>query len=102
MSLALIAAWVLSIGVMHDLAPCKGVIGVAFDKKGRVGHVFSNTPAAGAGFQVGDVLQDKTELKGKPGTKALVHWTSADGAEVAIIERICKDELGVDYWLVSK
>ena len=98
MSLLWIGAWVLSIGVLHDLKPCRGIIGVAYDKKGVIGHVFPNTPAAGAGIQVGDRLLDIKELKGKPGTKATVHFRSGTEEEVVVLERICKDQIGVDYW----
>lgn len=51
-----------------------GGIGVLYNKKGVVKHVFENSPAEEAGIELEDVLLNRKELRGKVGTMCKVRW----------------------------
>jgi hypothetical protein len=51
-----------------------GGIGVLYNKKGVVKHVFENSPANAAGIMLEDVLLNKKDLRGKIGTICRVRW----------------------------
>jgi len=76
----------------------KGVIGVAYNQKGIVRHVFPKSPADLAGIKLDDRILNTKDLRGKVGTMCLVKYERSGTYFEQLIKRVDVDTLYDGSW----